>query len=322
MPSSRPAAALSTLRPAARLSPGMRVAVVAPSGWVHPERLDAGCAVLRSLGFDVSTGPHLLDRHQSGFLAGDDVDRAADLQGAWCDDEVDAIFCARGGYGAVRLIDRLDWTAMRKAVADRSVKPFVGSSDVTALHQAFAHHLGISTFFGPMVAGAILGRPNPGAATIGALRAAMLESGGPLTFSGGETLYHGAGHPAPVSGVSIGGTLSVLCSLLGTREAGQARGGIVLLEDVAEAPYRIDRMLTHLLRSGWLAGVTGIACGSWTRCGSPAAVNSVLQERLSGLGVPLLTGFPFGHGPEQATIPLGSHTVLDPAAGTLQFVRP
>jgi muramoyltetrapeptide carboxypeptidase len=316
-----PPTALTALRPAGSLSPGMRVAVVAPSGWMEAERVNRGCAVLRSLGFEVLISPHVLDRHPSGFLAGTDAARAADLQSVWCDPEVDAVFCARGGYGAVRLIDLLDWTAMREAIADRPVKPFVGSSDVTALHQAFAHHLGVSTFFGPMVAGTILGVPKPSPTTIDALLAALLKSADPLTLSGGATLLSGAGRPGPVSGVSTGGTLSMLCSLLGTPEAGHARGGILLLEDVAEAPYRIDRMLTQLLRSGWLTGVTGIACGSWERCGPPAAVNEVLTERLSGLGVPVLTGFRFGHGPEQATIPLGSQTVLDPGAGTLRFIR-
>lgn len=318
---STPTAPLTALRSVAELSPGMRVAVVATSGWMESERLSHGCAVLRSMGFEVSPGPHALDRHESGYLAGTDADRAADLQAAWCDPDVDVVFCARGGYGAVRIIDLLDWTAMREAIADRPAKPFIGSSDVTALHLAFAHHLGISTFFGPMVAGPILGTPNPSPATIDGLLAALLKSTDPLTISGGETLLSGAGQPGPVTGVSIGGTLSMVCSLLGTPEAGHARGGIVLLEDITEAPYRIDRMLTQLLRSGWLDGVAGIACGSWERCGPPSAVIEVLRERLSGLGVPVLTGFQFGHGLDQATIPLGSRATLDPDAGTLRFTR-
>jgi muramoyltetrapeptide carboxypeptidase len=318
---STPLAPLSALRSAGALSAGMRIAVVAPCGWMEAERLNRGCAVLQSWGFEVTTGRHVLDRHPSGFLSGSDTDRAADLQAAWCDPDVDAVICARGGYGASRLIDLLDWTAMRAAIADRPVKPFVGSSDVTALHQAFAHHLGISTYFGPMVAGPILGLPDPCPATIEALRAALLKPADPLVISGGQTLLSGARQPSPVFGVSTGGTLSMLCSLLGTPEAGHARGGLVLLEDVAEAPYRIDRMLTHLLRSGWLSGVAGIACGSWERCGPPDAVAEVLRERLTGLGVPVVTGFRFGHGLEQATIPLGVPAVLDPDTGTLRLLR-
>jgi muramoyltetrapeptide carboxypeptidase len=172
-----------------------------------------------------------------------------------------------------------------------------------------------------MVAGPILGLPDPCPVTIEALRAALLKPADPLVISGGQTLLSGARQPSPVSGVSTGGTLSMLCSLLGTPEAGHARGGLVLLEDVAEAPYRIDRMLTHLLRSGWLSGVAGIACGSWERCGPPDAVAEVLRERLTGLGVPVVTGFRFGHGLEQATIPLGVPAVLDPDAGTLRLLQ-
>ncbi len=118
---------------------------------------------------------------------------------------------------------------------------------------------------------------------------------------------------------TVGGTLSLLCSLAGTPDAGSARGAIAVLEDVGEAPYRIDRMLTQLLATGWLSGAVGVACGSWTDCGSREQVRAVLLDRLSGLGVPIVADLPFGHGPVQATVPLGVPAVLDPAAGTLRI---
>lgn len=142
---------LTPLRRPPRLAPGARVAVVAPSGPIPEERLAAGLDVLRGWGLDPVAAPHVLDRHgELGYLAGADADRAADLQRAWCDPAVDAVICARGGYGAQRMADALDWEAMRAA----GPKVFVGFSDITTLHEAFAVRLGLVTLHGPMAAGA------------------------------------------------------------------------------------------------------------------------------------------------------------------------
>lgn len=131
-----------------RLRPGDRAMVVAPSGPLVPEYLDKGVAVLRSWGLEVEVAPHARDRHPTlDYLAGADADRAGDLTSAWCDPDVAAIFCARGGYGALRLLDLLDWTA----IAAAPPKVFTGSSDVTALHQVIGSRLGIPTVFGAMI---------------------------------------------------------------------------------------------------------------------------------------------------------------------------
>jgi muramoyltetrapeptide carboxypeptidase len=133
-----------------RLRAGSRVAVVAPAGPVPEEPLYRGIAVLESWGLRVELGKHVLDRHSRlPYLAGADADRAADLQRAWCDPGVDAVFCARGGYGCQRMVDLLDWDAMAAA----GPKVFAGSSDVTALHEAIGTHLGMVTLFSPMIAG-------------------------------------------------------------------------------------------------------------------------------------------------------------------------
>ncbi|GFN08453.1 hypothetical protein Smic_70090 [Streptomyces microflavus] len=132
-----------------RLRPGSRVAVVAPSGPVPADRLEAGLGVLREWGLEPVVAPHVLDVHpELGYLAGTDADRAADLQAAWCDPAVDAVICARGGYGAHRMVDLVDWAAVRAA----GPKAFVGYSDITVLHEAFALRAGFATLHGPMVA--------------------------------------------------------------------------------------------------------------------------------------------------------------------------
>lgn len=285
------------------------MAVVAPSGPVLADRLERGCDVLRSFGLKVSLAPHVLDRHPGRYLAGTDEARAGDLQDAWCDPDVNAVYCARGGYGAVRTLDHLDWDVMRKASSARPLKPFVGSSDSTALHQAFARRLEVQTFYGPVLGGPVLGFPDPAAVVLESLRAALFHPSEGRTLTGTHSLV-----PGVAEGVTTGGTLSLLSSLVGSDELAPAEGRIVLLEDVNESPYRIDRMLTQLLRSGWFAGAAGIACGSWERCGEPEHIDRVLLERLGGLGVPIVTGLEFGHGTVQLTVPLGARARLETGA--------
>lgn len=298
-----------------RLTPGARVAVVAPSGPVPADRLHAGLDVLRGWGLDPVVMPHVLDTHPSlPYLAGTDGARARDLTDAWCDPTVSAVFCARGGYGVQRVTDLVDWTAVRAAAP----KVVVGYSDITALHEAFAVRAGIATLHGPM----------PGALTFlkdartqEHLRATLFDPESVRTLEalpGARTMT-----PGRATGVTLGGCLALLAGDLAvphTRPG--ARGGILLLEDVGEEDYRIDRMLTQLLRSDWLAGVAGVVLGSWAECGPYASVRAVLLDRLGTLGVPVLEEFGFGHGESALTMPLGVPATLDADARTLTLQVP
>ncbi|MEU8883149.1 S66 peptidase family protein [Streptomyces hydrogenans] len=293
----------------ARLRPGDRVAVVAPSGPVPGPALAAGLDVLRGWGLDPVVAPHVLDTHPDiGHLAGTDRDRARDLTEAWCDPTVAGVLCARGGYGAQRMVDLLDWTAIRAA----GPKVFVGYSDVTALHEALAVRAGFAALHGPMPAVSVFA-DDP--ATRESLRATLFE---PETV---RVLGLGTARPlvpGRAAGVTLGGCASLLAADLATPHARpSARGGLLLLEDVGEEPYRLDRILTQLLRSGWLAGVAGVALGSWAECGPYEEVRAVLADRLGGLGVPVVEELGFGHGPTALTVPLGLPAVLDADAGTL-----
>ncbi|MFD7548999.1 LD-carboxypeptidase [Streptomyces sp. NPDC059578] len=319
----------------ARLRPGARVAVVAPSGPVPADRLAAGLDVLRGWGLDAHATRHVLDGHpRLGHLAATDADRAADLQSAWCDPSVDAVLCARGGYGAQRIADLLDWTAIRAA----GPKAFAGFSDVTALHEAFAVRAGFATLHAPMTATAdFLALPPPGApehpthpgapdrtaAPDGTrardhLRATLFAPETVRTLALGRPLV-----PGRAEGVTLGGCLSVLAAELGTPHARpSAAGGLLCLEDVGEEPYRLDRYLTQLLRSGWLDGVAGVLLGSWCDCGPYEAVRAVLLDRLGPLRVPVLEECGFGHAPGARTVALGARAVLDADAGTLTLADP
>ncbi|GAB2714242.1 S66 peptidase family protein [Streptomyces bullii] len=299
------------LRPR-RLAPGARVAVVAPSGPVPEERLLAGLDVLRGWDLDPVVAPHVLDRHpEFDYLAGTDADRAADLQSAWCDPSVDAVLCARGGYGAQRIADLLDWPAMRAA----GPKVFVGFSDITALHEAFATRLGLVTLHGPMAAGIDFIK---NARAQDHLKATLFAPETVRTLASGTALV-----PGRARGVTLGGCLSLLAADLGTpRARPSARDGLLCLEDVGEETYRLDRYLTQLLRAGWLDGVRGLLLGSWERCDPYDRIRALLADRLGGLGVPVVEEFGFGHCEGALTVPFGVPAELDACAGTLTLDEP
>jgi muramoyltetrapeptide carboxypeptidase len=292
---------------ARRLATGSRVVVVAPSGPVPAERLDAGLAVLRSWGLQVEVAPHARAVHpRLRYLAADDAARADDLVRAWCDPEVAAVVCARGGYGAQRISDLLDWQAL--AAAGPTV--LVGFSDVTALHQAFGARLGLSTIHGPVVSSLGAGDED----SREHLRRLLMEPvpGLALTRERLEVLV-----PGSAEGVLVGGNLALLAAEVGTAGSLPAAGAVAVLEDVAEEPYRLDRLLTQLLRSGWFDGVRGVVLGDLTRCGAPGVVRDLVLDRLGSLQVPVAVGAPVGHEPRNLAFPLGLTARLDADAGTL-----
>ncbi|WP_019853776.1 S66 peptidase family protein [Actinopolyspora mortivallis] len=295
--------------PLAPLRPGDTVAVVAPAGPVPEQQLRAGVVELESWGLRVLLGKHVLDRHPSvDYLAGSDTARAADLLWAWCSPEISAVFCARGGYGTLRTLDELDWTSMAAVPG----KTLVGSSDVTALHEALYRRLGVPTLFGPMPATSAF-TEDPVARRH--LHEALFHpvEGRVLTGSTAEPLVGGRAR-----GVLHGGNLSVLAGTLGTIPPPRPpERALVLLEDVTEEPYQLDRYLTQLRRSGWFGHATGVVLGSWERCGDPERVRQTMSEILGDLGVPVVWELGFGHCAGQLTVPLGLPAELDADAGRL-----
>jgi muramoyltetrapeptide carboxypeptidase len=292
---------------APRLSAGDRVAVVAPAGPVPAERLDAGLAVLEGWRLDVRLMKHARGTDERfGYLAADDAARAADLTEAWCDPDVRAVFCARGGYGVQRMVDLLDWESLAAA----GPKVLVGFSDVTALHQAFAARLGLSTIHGPVVSS--LGGGDDESREH--LRTLLFEptAGVSLTTAPGLPLV-----PGRAEGVLVGGNVALLAAEVGTRNSLRSGESIAVLEEVGEEQYRLDRLITQLLRTGWFDGVRGIVLGDFTDCASPEAVQDLVMDRLAPLGVPVLWGAPIGHEQRNLAFPFGVPATLDADAGTL-----
>ncbi|WP_046471978.1 S66 peptidase family protein [Allosalinactinospora lopnorensis] len=298
-----------------RLRPGDRVSVVAPCSPAPPWRLGTALRLLRRWGLRPVLAPHVRDRHPAlPYLAGTDSDRARALQHAWLNPHTAAVLCVRGGDGAHRMLDLLDFAEMRCA----DPKILVGFSDITALHEAFAVELGVASLHGPVIAGRyFVGDP----AAAEELRATLFEpeSRQKLTSPNAETLLGGRAR-----GVTIGGNLSLLNDGLATPHSrSSAEGGLVLLEDINEDIARVDRMLTHLLRSGWMRGAAGVLLGSWTDCPpGPEAIRELMLERLSPLGIPVVWGLDFGHCAGQLTIPLGVRATLDADTATLTLDEP
>lgn len=280
--------------------------MIAPASPFPREDFDRGLERLRAR-YRVSHREDVFARH--GYLAGDDARRLAELEDALGDPDVDAIVAARGGYGVTRLLPRLDARTVRAAN-----KLLVGFSDLTALHALWAR-AGLRSVHGPMVAA--LGRASEAhvARWIATVEGARPE---PLT-----SLAALAGGVA--EGPLLGGNLALLAALLGTPYAPPIDGAILFLEDVGEAPYRVDRMLTSLQHAGWLDRAAGIAVGTFHGCDPRSdghRVEDVLHDRLSGLGIPVVYGVGAGHVDDNLELPFGARVQLDGNAGVVRFLEP
>jgi muramoyltetrapeptide carboxypeptidase len=309
MPAPDPSPDAHPTRPRA-LAAGARVALVAPAGPVEPDRIEASAERCRALGLEPVVFPGAAGRHR--FLAGPDDARLADLQGAFDDPTVDGVWALRGGYGTQRILDRLDLA--RQA---RDPIPYVGFSDNTTVHVRMLGH-GVVSFHGP----------HPGAdfppETEEAFRRVLFVPEPP------GTLPLRSGDPAPRSlvggraeGRLVGGNLSMVASLCGTRDAVRARGRILFLEEIGEAAYRVDRMLIQLERSGVTEGMAGLALGRFTEGpeDDPHPVEDVLGEFADRQGVPAVVDLPFGHVEHNWTLPVGVRARLDGDTASLEITE-
>jgi len=295
------------------LRPGDRVCIVSPASPPDPELVKVGERVLSSWGLVPERGAHIFDHF--GYLAGTDRDRLADLNAALRDPTCRAVIATRGGYGVQRIIDGIDFRAVQ-----RDPKLVVGFSDITALLMELWNRTRLVTVHGPMVQ---LLDESTAPLSAGSLRDALMTSQ-PITLTSDPREPSArAGRPGRASGVLLGGNLTLLASSVGTESLPDLRGAILLIEEVGEPPYRIDRMLTQLRRARALDGIAGLALGQFTDilvstvAGADFSLPEVLRDRLSDLDVPILGGLPVGHGTEQLTVPLGVHATLDTHAGTL-----
>lgn len=276
---------------------------MAPSSPFDRARFDQGLPFLKER-YQPSQGTSLFATQ--GYLAGDDRARLLDLQHGLADRDVMALIAARGGYGATRLLPQLNLDTIRSAN-----KWLVGFSDVTALHALWAR-AGVCSIHGPMVCS--LGE---GSMAVRDAFFDLLEGQDPRPLSGLSTVS-----PGRASGRLFGGNLTVLASLVGTPYAPAMDDVVLVLEDITERPYRVDRMLTTMLQAGFLEGVRGVILGQFTQCDpgpDGTTVEHVLSERLGTLRVPIVGNAPVGHVPENMPLLLGCTAEIDADAGSVRF---
>ncbi len=308
-----PGARRATIAPP-RLRRGDRIELIAPSGTVNRRLALRGARRLVEAGFRVTLGRHLFDRR--GHLAGADRARADDLNRAFRNPDVRCVLMARGGYGVLRIGADVDWDAAR-----RDPKIYAGFSDATYLHLGLARHANLRTLHGPNAQG-FGGRsirelkrwiewvtsPRPDD------RWRILPARGRLEGTKGGA----------ISGRVVGGNLVLLHYAAMTNLTPSLRGSILFLEEVNEAPYRVDGLLAALQASGALAGIRGVAIGGFTNCVPQTGhrelpLRTVLRDHLAPLGVPVLMGIPAGHGGRNAPFPLGARATLDPRKSAVVF---
>ncbi len=289
------------------LCKGDTIGLVAPAGPWEEEDFARGMGILSDLGFEVKFARSLATKE--GYLAGSDEHRSALFHEIWRDPQVKAVLSVRGGYGSLRILESLDYSLIQSCP-----KIFIGFSDITALHSAIAQKTGLVTFHGPMLT--TLGKSDKESvhAFFDMLCRGEIRPIRPLSL---EILK-----PGNASGVLAGGNLTTAVHLLATPYETSWQNKIVFLEDTGEAPYRIDRMLTHLKTAGRLQGIKGLILGSFTNCGDREMIWQRVVQLCRDDNFPVWANFPIGHGVQNMIVPVGLQAHMDSSRGVLSFSGP
>jgi muramoyltetrapeptide carboxypeptidase len=307
-----------------RLTSGNRIGLVAPAGpLLEKDDLTRATELCSALGYEPVLGKNAYRRH--GYLAGTDDERLADLNEALQDSSIDAIWCIRGGYGSVRLLDRVDYAAMA-----RRPKALIGFSDATALLNAVTRLSGVVTFHGPVARAGMSDFSRRHFQVV--LTSAAVPGGLGRLPPPANVLIPRENRivtlcPGVAEGELAGGNLTLLQCLIGTPYFPELAGAILFLEDMGEDLYRVDRMLAHLRLIGALRRLAGVLVGRFTdleRSGGDGALgfDEVLADYFEPLGIPVAYGFPVGHIDAQWTLPLGVRARLDAGAGEVELLEP
>lgn len=298
------------------LKRGDTVGLIAPASPIPGENIYRCREVVESLGYNVEMGSSA-DKSYLGYLSGDDDVRAGDINQMFERKDIDGIFCLRGGYGCCRIVDKLKLNMIRK-----NPKVFVGYSDVTILHLVFNQLCNMVTFHGPMVSSNMISEFD------GYTRKSFMDTlsmGRELEFLNPtnkriKTLNKGYG-----AGILVGGNLCLLASSLGTSYELHTKNKILLLEEVNEVTYKVDRLLQQLKHSGKLNEVKGIILGSFEKCNpeheGDAALEEVFNDIIKPLNIPTVYNVEVGHGFPTASLPLGTRCELDATNGKIRFSR-
>jgi muramoyltetrapeptide carboxypeptidase len=298
-----------------RLTSDMTIGIISPASRPLDDAIYyQGIEYLKRLGYNVVEGDHVLDRR--GYLAGDDDDRAEDLNAMFRNPDIGAIICSRGGYGTPRLIDKLDFETIQK-----NPKLFVGYSDLTAVSLAIWRKTGLITFSGPMVAVEMGRGIDP--FTEKSFWMSLTSSSPAGLLTNPEALPVRVINPGRAEGRLLGGCLSLINVLAGTPYFPDFTGAILIIEDIDEEPYRVDRYLAQLKLAGVFEKIAGIVLGQFIDCmpkdpEKPSLeLDQIFSDYFGHLNIPIIANFAYGHGTIKHTIPIGIHAILDTEQGGL-----
>jgi muramoyltetrapeptide carboxypeptidase len=290
----------------ARLKPGDTIGIVAPAGPFDRQTFLRGVRIIEDMGFNIFTPPGLFEKNR--YLAGSDNHRVQFVNQLFADTSVDAIICARGGYGSMRILPMLDYDTIQN-----NPKAFIGFSDITILLSVLFSRCNLVTFHGPVVTSLADASEETKCSLLSNVTSAgNLE----IKLLNGKTII-----PGVAAGEVCGGNLTMLCHLVGTPFAPDFENKVLFLEDRGEAPYRIDRMLVHMELAGCFKGLAGIILGTFEGCGPIEDVIEIMVEIFEKHSIPVLAGLDAGHGRHNLTIPLGIEATLDADRHSLIYHR-
>lgn len=302
-----------------KLKFGDTLGFVAPSGTVRTEgAIERAVRETERMGFKVKLGESAGRKY--GYLSGSDEVRARDINNMFADDEVDAIVCLRGGYGAMRILDRLDYELIA-----RHPKIFMGFSDVTALHIALLNRCGLATFHGPMAAVNWANSPIDDYSRTSMYKALMhAEPMGELCNPPEQARQ--TVHPGAAEGLLVGGNLMLIASSLGTPWEIDTKGRILFIEEVGERTYCVDRMLTQLRLAGKFDDCAGVVFGNFADCPVEypefgLTLEEIIQDLVVPSGKPVFTGLRCGHCKPTLTLPFGVKCRMDADECTLTVLE-
>jgi muramoyltetrapeptide carboxypeptidase len=311
---------IMTIKPP-QLKKGDLISIVSPaSPPADSTKIEKAVRYFEKNGYRVTVGRSAYKVY--GYLAGSDKERASDVNYAFADKRVKAIICSRGGYGSPRILDMIDYGTIQK-----NPKIFVGYSDITALQLAIFKETGLITFSGPMAAVEFSNGIDPVAEE--AFFEMLTSASIPIKFKRGDDKWSRPRFKgkAAVQGRLLGGNLSLMTSILGTNYSPDYTGSIVLIEEVAEEPYSIDRMLTQLRLAGIIQKASGFVLGQFTDC-QPEEMDKphftteqVIRNELLRGGRTVVWNFPYGHVPQKLTLPIGANVTIDPAHRSFALVE-
>ena len=301
------------------LRKGDKIGIISPASKpLDEDQYFKGVQYLENLGYSVTPGKSVLN--ERGYLAGDDIDRVSDLNSMFADPEIKAIFCSRGGYGTPRILDKIDFEIIRK-----NPKIFIGYSDITAINFAIWAKTKVITFSGPMVAVEMGKGIHP--FTEFNLWQNLSDISDNKKLENPDDVKIKIINQGNAEGRLVAGCLSVFVSLLGTPYMPDLNDAILVIEDVDEEPYRLDRFFAQLKLSGIFNRINGLVLGQFIDCESKdpskptLAINDVISDYVKDLSIPIITNFAYGHGAIKLTLPIGIKARLDTADGYLSILE-